>query len=91
MCIWEEKEATKWNKKTTIKIAPNSGSKKVPVHDVKFAPHSFGLKIATASGDGFIRIYEASDVSDLTKWDLLVLYIACMFVLVAISIIKTNI
>lgn len=91
MCIWEEKEATKWSKKATIKIAPNSESKKVPVHDVKFAPHSFGLKIATASGDGFIRIHEASDVSDLTKWDLLVLYIACMFVLVAISMIEINI
>eukprot|EP01035_Chromulina_nebulosa_P034084 gene34084-45694_t len=75
VCIWEEKEATKWSKKAAIKIAANSGNKKIPVNDVKFAPHNFGLKIATASGDGFIRIHEAPDVFDLTKWDLLSEYL----------------
>jgi hypothetical protein len=72
VCIWEEKEATKWSKKAAIKIAANSGNKKIPVNDVKFAPHNFGLKIATPSGDGSTRIHEAPDIFDLTKWDLLV-------------------
>lgn len=40
------------------------------VNDVKFAPRNFGLKLATASADGFVRIYEANDVFSLGYWPL---------------------
>jgi WD40 repeat protein len=50
-----------------LKKSQLSESKRA-VNDVKFAPRNFGLKIATASADGFVRIYEASDVFSLTYW-----------------------
>ena len=68
VCIFEEHESSKWRHKATIKV----GSKKVAVNDVKFGPLSFGLKIATASADGYLRVFVARDVFDLTQWDLLV-------------------
>nr|CCA17427.1 nucleoporinlike protein putative [Albugo laibachii Nc14] len=40
------------------------------VHDVKFAPRHLGLRLATASGDGFVRMYEAIDVVNLSHWPL---------------------
>jgi WD40 repeat protein len=54
----------RWLKKSQL-----SESKRA-VNDVKFAPRNFGLKIATASADGFVRIYEASDVFSLGYWPL---------------------
>lgn len=38
------------------------------VQDVKFAPRHLGLKLASASLDGFIRVYEAQDVTNLSHW-----------------------
>ncbi|XP_014278028.1 nucleoporin SEH1 isoform X1 [Halyomorpha halys] len=40
------------------------------VMDVKFAPKSLGLLLATCSADGVIRIYEAPDVMNLAQWTL---------------------
>ncbi|ETL25568.1 hypothetical protein L917_20462 [Phytophthora nicotianae] len=40
------------------------------VHDVKFAPRHLGLRLATASEDGFVRMYEAIDVMNLSHWPL---------------------
>jgi len=40
------------------------------VQDVKFAPRHQGLKLATASADGKVRIYEAIDVMNLSHWPL---------------------
>ncbi|KAJ3110775.1 epoxide hydrolase, soluble (sEH) [Phlyctochytrium bullatum] len=40
------------------------------VQDIEFAPNHLGLKIATTSADGYVRIYEAMDVVNLTAWDL---------------------
>ena len=38
------------------------------VVDVKFAPPHLGLKLAVASKDGLVRIYEATDIMDLSNW-----------------------
>jgi len=40
------------------------------VNDVKFAPRHLGLKLASASSDGYVRIYEATDVFSLNYWQL---------------------
>lgn len=40
------------------------------VYDVKFAPRHCGLKVAACSGDGYMRIYEAIDVMNLSSWSL---------------------
>jgi len=40
------------------------------VTDVKFAPKKMGLMLATCSGDGTVRIYEAADIMDLSQWSL---------------------
>ncbi|KAF7761378.1 hypothetical protein Agabi119p4_9370 [Agaricus bisporus var. burnettii] len=41
------------------------------VRDVEFAPHYFGLKLATISTDNVLRVYECVDQSSLTTWQLL--------------------
>jgi len=41
------------------------------VQDIKFAPRHHGLKLATCSTDGFVRIYEAIDVTNLAHWSLM--------------------
>ena len=38
--------------------------------DVQFAPKHLGLKIAGASLDGYVRVYDAADVMDRSRWDL---------------------
>jgi WD40 repeat protein len=38
------------------------------VNDVKFAPRHQGLKLATASSDGIVRIYEVTDIFSLSYW-----------------------
>ena len=40
------------------------------VHAIAFAPRHMGLRIATASADGFVRMYEAIDVLNLSHWPL---------------------
>jgi len=42
------------------------------VQDIAFAPHHLGLKLATLSVDGILRIYEAMDVINLAHWTLMV-------------------
>lgn len=85
-CIWEEQESIggggeyikknertnssrqmvgqRWQLKTTLSESRKS------VNDVEFAPRHLGLKIATASADGFVRVYEAPDVFSLNMWQL---------------------
>ncbi|KAI8838908.1 WD40-repeat-containing domain protein [Chytridium lagenaria] len=69
--IWEEQEhglkgsGRRW--KLVASVADHKGS----VLDVEFAPNHLGLKIATCSADGYVRIYEALDVLNLTAWDLM--------------------
>lgn len=68
VCIWEESEDSEgkslWRKRAELVDSRNS------VQDVEFAPHQLGLKLATCSEDGYIRIYEALDVTDLTGWSM---------------------
>jgi nucleoporin SEH1 len=35
---------------------------------VEFAPRQWGLKVATGSSDGSVRIYEAVDIMNLSQW-----------------------
>lgn len=73
ICLWEEQESTtvsdssqdRWKK---VKLA----SHKKSVNDVKFCHRSLGLKLASVCADGYLRIYEALDIFDINKWDLLV-------------------
>lgn len=41
-----------------------------PVQDIQFAPHHQGLKLATISSDGIVRIYEATTPSNTSSWTL---------------------
>jgi len=41
------------------------------VSTIKFAPAHQGLKIATGSADGFVRIYEAIDITNLSQWQIM--------------------
>lgn len=40
------------------------------VTDCKFGPKNLGLILATTSSDGFIRIYEAPEITNLSQWPL---------------------
>jgi nucleoporin SEH1 len=40
------------------------------VTDIDFAPRHLGLKLATGSADGNVRIYEAIDIMNLNHWPL---------------------
>jgi len=67
--IWEETEDEKGNKKWTSRstLVDSRDS----VSDIKFAPRHNGLKLATCSSDGVVRIYEAMDVINLANWPLI--------------------
>mmetsp|Transcript_8172 Transcript_8172/g.13578 ORF Transcript_8172/g.13578 Transcript_8172/m.13578 type:complete len:273 (-) Transcript_8172:1027-1845(-) len=75
ICLWEEQEATtisdtsqeRWRK---FRLASHKRS----IKDVKFCHRSFGLKLAAASADGCIRIYEAQDIFDMNKWEMMIEY-----------------
>lgn len=57
------------------------------INDVKFAPRVFGLKLATASADGSVRIYEASDPFSLTYWPLQVPFVAFFLFFTCFSVV----
>jgi nucleoporin SEH1 len=69
--IWEEtnpeipRSSAKW-----IECAKLIESK-TKVQDIEFAPRHLGLKLATCSSDGWIRIYESLDVLNYTSWTLI--------------------
>jgi len=66
VCIWEEEEVGKpWQKKATLVDSRDS------VFDIQFTPRHLGLRLATCSGDGFVRIYEATDIVNLAAWPLM--------------------
>ncbi|KAM9964327.1 hypothetical protein ACTFIW_004085 [Dictyostelium discoideum] len=66
VCIWEESEDEKGQKKWQLKA--HLVDSRDSVTDIKFAPKSFGLRLATCSSDGYIRIYEAMDIMNLSQW-----------------------
>ncbi|KAH3746005.1 Nucleoporin seh1 [Pelomyxa schiedti] len=65
--VWEEYEelgVKKWRSVAQHVDARDS------VVDIKFAPAHLGLKLATCSADGYVRIYEASELTNLSQWTL---------------------
>lgn len=60
----EARGSKHWIKRTTLVDSRTS------VTDVKFAPKTLGLLLATCSADGYIRIYEAPDIMNLSQWTL---------------------
>jgi nucleoporin SEH1 len=56
--------ASRWVSKATLSDARRS------VSDVEFAPRHLGLRLASASADGIVRIYEAIDAMNLNHWKL---------------------
>jgi len=70
VCIWEEEQESKggksrWTKRATLVDSRDS------VQDIKFSPKHLGLRLATGSSDGFVRIYEAADVTNLAHWSIM--------------------
>jgi WD40 repeat protein len=67
--IWEERTnatsaASRWTAKSQLTDARKA------VSSLEFAPRHWGLKLATGSADGCVRIYEAVDVMNLAQWPL---------------------
>lgn len=58
--VWEER-STQWISKVSF---VTSGVDRC----VEFAPRHLGLKLATGSADGTVRIYEAIDIMNLNHW-----------------------
>ena len=74
ICVWEEQDSSslsisetqRWIRKIKIQASKKS------INDVKFAHKSLGLKLASVSADGFIRLHEAKNIFDLSEWELIV-------------------
>lgn len=76
--IWEEQDAPlsqhngtedpilsrqgRWHQTARLKDGRES------VSDIKFAPRHLGLRLATCSTDGYVRIFVAEDVMNLEHW-----------------------
>jgi len=56
--------ASRWTIKTQLTEARKA------VSCLEFAPRHWGLKLATGSADGSVRIYEAVDITNLSQWPL---------------------
>jgi len=67
--IWEERNsAGSMNAKWIVRA--NLTEARRAVNAVAFSPRQFGLKLAVASADGCVRIYEAVDIMNLAQWPL---------------------
>ncbi|VDL74025.1 unnamed protein product [Nippostrongylus brasiliensis] len=71
--IWEEirsgpgaegRKGARWVRKAYLTDS------RANVTDIAFAPRHLGLMLATVSAQGIVRIYEAADVMDLSRWSL---------------------
>ncbi len=73
MCVERERERetravdSEHGQKTWTTLCHLVDSRDV-VNDIKFAPRHLGLKLATCSDDGVVRVYEASDIMNLSTW-----------------------
>jgi nucleoporin SEH1 len=56
-------EKPKWHKKGALNDATGA------LRDIAFSPRHHGLKLATISEDGKVRIYESSDVLNTANWN----------------------
>ncbi|KAJ3074600.1 epoxide hydrolase, soluble (sEH) [Podochytrium sp. JEL0797] len=64
--IWEEQEHEQFVSGRRWKLKATLTESRGGVHGVEFAPSHLGLKLATCSSDGWVRIYEAVDVMNLS-------------------------
>mmetsp|Transcript_38402 Transcript_38402/g.96614 ORF Transcript_38402/g.96614 Transcript_38402/m.96614 type:complete len:331 (+) Transcript_38402:165-1157(+) len=69
ICIWHE-QSDSLGKSRWVLVATLSDSRD-SVTDIKFSPKHLGLKLAAPSADGYVRVYEAIDVMDLSHWQVL--------------------
>eukprot|EP01094_Clydonella_sp_ATCC50884_P016885 TRINITY_DN2858_c0_g1_i19.p1 TRINITY_DN2858_c0_g1~~TRINITY_DN2858_c0_g1_i19.p1 ORF type:complete len:326 (-),score=83.21 TRINITY_DN2858_c0_g1_i19:643-1620(-) len=73
--VWEEKRAAGtgsdgvFHKSSWVMCAELSDARS-NVADVQFSPRHLGLRFAACSHDGFVRVYEAVDVLNLSNWSL---------------------
>lgn len=67
-----KKNGKRWSEKARLQDS------RATVQDIKFAPHYLGLKLATISADGVLRIYEATDIINLAHWTLMVFERICL-------------
>ncbi|KAF9057164.1 WD40-repeat-containing domain protein [Panaeolus papilionaceus] len=78
--IWEQTASPSSDSSSVNGISGTSGSRwvekavlseaKGTVRAVEFAPHHFGLKLATIATDNMLRIYECVEQPSLTSWQL---------------------
>ena len=81
--IWEEKKKNSSIKNNQLSMIGEEDESSVvfiqriklvdgkeSIEDIKFGPKHLNLMIASASADGFLRIYEAPDLINLTQWKL---------------------
>ncbi|KAJ3371003.1 epoxide hydrolase, soluble (sEH) [Allomyces arbusculus] len=68
--IWEELDHEPRRSGRRWVLRARLVDSRAPVTDLAFAPAHLGLRLATASADGTIRIYEAMDVVNLATWTL---------------------
>jgi len=66
--IWEEEDTKQLNNKSTWHLKASLVDARDSVQDVKFGPKHHGLRLATCSLDGVVRIYEAADPMNLSHW-----------------------
>ncbi|KAJ3063682.1 epoxide hydrolase, soluble (sEH), partial [Rhizoclosmatium hyalinum] len=68
--IWEEQEHEPFNSTRRFKLRATLTDAKSSVQTLSFAPNHQGLKLATTSTDGYLRIYECPDPQSLSLWSL---------------------
>ncbi|CAM6091967.1 unnamed protein product [Calypogeia fissa] len=66
--VWEEVEERE--KPLEWRLCRQFTGNGVPVLDVQFGSCATGLKLVAAGGDGYLRVYEASNVLELDNWQL---------------------
>ena len=74
VCIWEDTAEESPVDGTVARIAswPRAAEladARDSVVDLQFAPHHMGVRLASCSADGFVRVHEAPDVLDLASWE----------------------
>lgn len=60
--IWERSSSSGWVEKAVLLDARAS------VRQVEFAPNAFGLRLATISTDGMLRVYDCLEQNRLDAW-----------------------
>lgn len=82
--IWEEKKKSVTTAKSVVNSMHSETDEyatvfvqrtklvdsKESIEDIKFAPKHLNLMIASASADGYLRIYECPDLINLAQWKL---------------------